>query len=627
MGGGNDKVVDLRPTELEVIGQQSYQPGEWLEVAFAIEAKNIEPDSIVGVHFYLVHDRDDDSSDVELKVEHSVLAAMTFTDVVTVGINHYTESFQIPAEIPVGGRYFVIGVVDPLNEYAEDIESNNFPTADFEDEHGYPFPVAVIEITASSKHDLALKAVEFSGDVVVLTRPEDFLEDGRSEHAAEVIGHVDSQYDGYGSGDSYLSAELLLNGVYQTVRLWEVDSQQYLDRIPVAHTIKHSPIAVGIDVNLSLDQLQLLMSGYDEGVDNYLHFRFTALSADDLPAYANTEEDIAENNILTIEVPYYFLPPVVEQSESLPISEASFLALQANAVAPIESENEELVRENFGSWDENFGKKSIVAAGIIMAQYATIDNVSDGEKAASIFSDVGLNVWALDSDPVEFMIARWSASTVKGGTIDYAEMRASLLFHGLTIYSLPIDVPPTFVPISVVDKKWEDSESLATGIIYIGIVPIELKLLVDAQLGAGISVENTGQELIVSGTSPAAELLLVGQARVSVLGVKVGPQVAGGILSAGFFSNAKAGFEPDSDNARALFEVKPHIKAIYMKVGVYIEVSKFEWCTVWWSPLPYPCGIKENDRTDFWLYESDGALYDKEWTLIEKEAVLLVPNH
>jgi hypothetical protein len=240
-----------------------------------------------------------------------------------------------------------------------------------------------------------------------------------------------------------------------------------------------------------------------------------------------------------------------------------------------------------------------------------------------VTSDVSVDVWALDSDPIELLLARYSASAIKGGLIDYAEIRASLLFRDFTIYSVPIDVPPSIFAIPVLSKDWEKSEKLASGIIFVGLLPIELQLLVEAQLQAGISAKNDGNELILSASSPEAELLLVGRARVSAAGVEVGPQIAGGILSAGFYSDAKTGFIPDSDDARALFEVKPRVKSIYLKVGAYVKISKLKWCKKW--GVPYPCGIEERDRKDFWFYDSDGALFDKEWTLVDKEAVLRAP--
>lgn len=592
--------TNLTISEIQANNLRTYEMGQTLVVDYVLEAQEAAGMDVV-VDFYLVHSESDNAEgDQELEITETHFLSSITHAAVEDGSSIEAFDVEIPS-VSISGDYWIVAIVDPNDDIAEINEDDNHPSIDNEDHVNGDFPAVEIDVLAPPEHDFDVVSAYIDDGVVVLDSPE--VHAGTGEHHTDIIGHMDAIYHGPHSATAYLSAEVLINGNYQAVELWDAASADYVMNQPIDFAYNGDEHFFGFDVALSDAQLALLYESYDaESQDNELTIR---MSLEDTTATTDDDEHTEHNNDVVLTVPLFFFERVDEETSTVSNTENSDWVDSKD----IEFTGNKLTVD--GSYDKGYGDQSKFRVGVELAGELQVDLL---DKAASLEAGGSVDMWVFNAHNTIFGVSFDGQAYVTGLNTGYD---SEMIIFNTTVYEdayWNAQFEKTF------EKSWEEERILAQAKFTVGPIPITVSAGIEGGVGFELTLGYALSELYSEGDIFSANF-----GGFATGGVDLGLVAGGVIVQINILDNVLA---LESSAELALLEdgvVNPRvdysflltddIDAISGQFGLYADVRSIKWCKKFF--IPYPCGIKTNTFY-LWLYQTP-SVFEKQWVILSAE--------
>lgn len=550
-----------------------------LDVFYTLEVSGLT-NVDVDVHFYIVHN---DELDNNVSVEHEQevdevhhLGVVTLSDL-TEGSHSLSLSVNLPNDI-LGGSYQIIAHVDPDNTVVEDIEEDNAPNATYSLYSKGQYPHADIIVDEQSQHDYALKSVEFGQSALLLDAPH--VDNGTSEHHSDLVGYLVADYEGTQLETATISADINVNGAWQPLHFWSVNTLSYQDSIQHTFNTDLHEQHVGFDLAFEDSLIQQLYSNYNSLSGTDLQIRFTISDPND------EGDHNSENNVVIQSIPLYFFEGHTAQGRSANIKLAQ-------------------------SFDKSYGDKSKFSVGVDLSGQLLI--VPVGDPGARITAEGNVEAYFFNAKNVLFNISYDGSAYVSGTNTGYS---SSMVIFNNTVFE---DESYTTKFEKAWTKSWEEEKVLAKAKFTIGPVPMSVEAGVEGGLGFELVV-GYNAELYANGDLFSVNFGAFGRGGVDLAVASAGVQAQFNLIDNVFNLDSTAGFSLISnDNTKPhiyyALELTDEIDVISGKFGLYAETKGIKWCKK--LGIPYPCGINTT-RYDLWLYQTP-SVFSKSWTLYSKD--------
>ncbi|MBE1299513.1 MAG: hypothetical protein GJ680_06365 [Alteromonadaceae bacterium] len=587
-------VANLTISSIDANNLNVYKMDEVIRVDYQLEVTELnQPD--VDVDFYLVHG---DSAEDEEIAETHFLASVTHAAAENGSI---VDSFSvnIPA-VEHTGNYWIVAIVDPDNEVAEENEVDNHPNIDNEQHVEGDFPAIQIEISASPEHEFDFVSSYVDGGIVVLDSPE--VHEGTGEHHSDIIGHIDAVYHGDHEATAALTAEVEIDGTYQPVSLWDSVSQSYTDSQSVTFTYNGEEHFFGFDIGLTDDQLAAIYATYAaDAISNEITLRLTLTDTTDAAIEADTG-----NNSVEITSPLYFFERTDESDDGVDGLAGKNELMTAKDVT---FTGNKLTVD--GSYDKSYGDASKFKVGVELGGELAVDLL---DKAAALEAGGSVDMWIFNAHNTIFGASFDGQAYITGVNTGYD---SEMIIFNTTVYedsNWVAQFEKTF------EKSWEEERILVQAKFSVGPIPMKVSAGVDGGVGFELTVGYALSELYANGDIFSANFGGFAQGGVDLLvasaGVTIDINIVDNVLA--MDSSAElALLEEGTVNPRVdySFELTDDIDVISGRFGLFAEVSGIKWCKKW--GIPYPCGTKKTTYY-LWFYQTP-SVFQKSWTIFSKE--------
>ncbi|AWB67232.1 hypothetical protein C2869_12635 [Saccharobesus litoralis] len=576
----------------------AYQMDDVLHLDYQLHVQELNQPNVT-IDFYLVHA--DSANDSEIDETHFL--ASTTHEAVENGDFVESLRMEIPA-VEHYGEYWVVAVVDPDDEVAEANEDDNHPNTDLEHHRDGEFPAVKITVEASPEHEFIFAKSYIDGGLVVLDSPE--YHEGTGEHHADIIGHIDAIYHGSEAATAALTAEVLINGGYQSVQLWDSDhndshaAPSYQNEMHINFEHNGDEHFFGFDIALTDAQLQTLYDNYDpEAEINELSVRLTLTDT----TLIGAEHDDS-NNQVEITVPLYFFErQAAEVAASGEVQAAGF----TNTGNKLSVD---------GSYDKSYGDASKFKVGVELGGELTADLL---DKSAALEAGGSIDMWIFNAHNTIFGISYDAQAYLAGVNTGYdSEM---IIFNTVVFEDSKwvSQFEKTF------EKSWEEERILVRASFNVGPVPISISAGVDGSVGASLTIGYKQSQIYANGDILSTQFGGFAKGGVDLLLVAAGVTIELTIIDnvLAFDSSAELGLLADGQlNPHIVyaFELTDDLDVISGKFGLYAEVRSVKWCKKWF--IPYPCGTNKNTYY-LWFYQTP-SVFKKSWTIYSKEGTLSV---
>lgn len=607
----DEEVVDeeitgpnLTISQIDANNLHVYAMGETLVVDYQLETAEFSGVDVT-VDFYLVHS---ESADEEEITETHYLSSIDYVGLETGSL---IDSFAVEVpNVEHSGDYWIVAVVDPENEVIEVNEEDNHPNIDNEAHVAGDFPTIVIQIEAGPEHEFDFKEAYIDGGLVVLDSPE--VHEGTGEHHSDIIGHLDAIYHGDHAATAELTAEVLIDGVYQATELWDQESHDYVAAQSIVFEYDGEEHFFGFDVGLSDAQLESLYASYDSSAQtNDITIRLTLTDTT-----AAADEEVEHNNAYEITVPLYFFEKEEEEEQVAGFAPTPFSSgsKPGNHAKGLEFTGNKLKID--GSYDKSYGDASKFKVGVDLGGELQVDLL---EKAASVEAGGSVDMWLFNAKNTIFAISYDGQAYVTGLNTGYD---SEMIIFNTTVFEdsyWNAQFEKTF------EKSWEEERVLAQARFTVGPIPITIKAGVDGSVGFELIVGYKLSELYANG-----DIFSTNFGGFANGGVDLGLASAGVVVALKILENVLA---LDASAELALldgdqvdprvdysFELTDDLDVISGRFGLYADVKSVKWCKKW--GIPYPCGSKTKTYY-LWFYQTP-SVYKKNWTLFSKEGSISI---
>ncbi len=576
--GGGDGVnynANVNITRIDVEQDSTYQPGDSLTVSYDIYIVGITGTSVT-IDFYMLHADSLGYTETDEDVEHAYFMGSVTADSGSRDSQSLNADLVVPSDVAQGGEYWVVAYVDPNDEIDETNENDNHPNLDNKD---YPRDTILVEL--HSDHDFIIAGATITDNVVILDIPETGGDAGLTINQSHIIGHIDAVYHGSAIGLATLQGDVMIGGDWQSVKLWNTESKQYVNQLPIVFAYNGDEHYFGIDILLSNAQVDALLAAYDSASENELTLRFS------LEDSTTSIEQNNTNNSQEITVPLYFF----NSSRSI---------LSARAVSSITKFEK--------SYSKSYGDKGKFAVGIDLYGKAQLDLLDIG---GVIDASGEVDVWIFNAKNDLFSIKFHASAYADGLNTGYSTE--------IVIFNAKAFEEERFVAKfeKSFEKSWEEEKTLVEARFAIGPVPMSVSAGVSGELGFDLSV------------GYAVELYAKGDASLGLFHTNFKAFAEGGIdllIASGgviaeltlinniFRLDSSVDLSLASDATPVIgygIDLTDDLDVISGKFGLFAEVSGIKWCKKW--GIPYPCGTKHTTYY-LWLYQTP-SVFNKSWTI------------
>ncbi len=613
-GSSDDKVEVSEPeitenltlSALSVDNQHAYVPGEAIEITYTLHAENIDAQDVT-VDFYIVHDESEDDSvedteESEVEGDH-FLGTTTFTAVSTGDYDHHSL-FTVPFDLSHEGDYWIMAVVDPDDEIMESDETDNHPHQDNEAHVEGDFPFAEISVELHPEHEFKLSNIEIDGDTVLLDAPN--AHEGTGEEHADIIGHFDAIYHGAGVAKARFEAEVLIDGVFQPVKLWDADSHSYVDYQDIEFTYNGEEHYFGYDIYISDEQRAALYASYDADLYNYLVIRYDITDISETDA---NEHD--PSNHFDVSYPLYFY----EAAESVAEAEGQSLLAGDNAYSAGNAKSSGFKLS--GSYAKTYGDKKKVAASADLHGLLELNTQDQGAIA-----DAGgsFNFYVFNKKATVFKVAYTASAYLDASNTGYG---SELILFGSKL----IDEDHFVDEFSKTwERDWEEERTIVKSTFFVGPIPVTAKAGVEGSLGMDFTLTYNGRlnatgDLFTTTFDVFAEGGV--EAGVASAGVTARFTIVDDLLRLDSWADLTLIEDNDIDpRIDYSFKLRNELEVIKGDFGLHAQTRSVKWCKKkkWGIKIKYPCGISKKDYY-YWFYRTNG-LFNKNWTIFEKNGSL-----
>lgn len=590
--------VNLTLSQLSVDNQHQYVPGESIELTYTLHAENVE-ETDINVDFYIVFDETgdedlEDTDETEVEGDH-LLGTETFTAVSSGDYNHHS-SFTVPYDLSHEGNYWIMAVVDPDDLIEESDETDNHPHLDNEAHVEGEFPFAEIAVELHPEHEFILTNIEVDGETIILDAPEAHA--GYGEFHSDIIGHFDAIYHGSGDASARFEAEILIDGIFHPVKLWDAESHQYVDYQDIEFTYNGEDHYFGFDIFISDEQRAALYESYDADLYNHVVIRYDIT---DISESGLNEHD--PENHFDVSYPLFFYEGDDSVAESGEGTNKSPVARSAASNGFKLS----------GGFDKTYGDKKKVAAS---ADLHGLLELNTSDKGAIADAGGSFNFYVFNKKATIFRVAYTASAYLDASNTGYG---SELVLFGAKL----IDEDHFVDEFSKTwERDWEESRDIVKSSFFVGPIPMSVSAGVEGTLGMDFTLAYSG------------ELTASGDIFTTSFDVYANGGVEAGIASAGIAANFRVvedllrldssadltvldngNLDPRIDYS---FKLVNDLEVIKGEFGLHAQTRKLKWCKKkkWGIKIKYPCGIDKKDYY-YWFYRTNG-LFDKRWTIFEQ---------
>jgi hypothetical protein len=581
----------------------------------------------------------DDSAAIPLTEDSYFLIYREVISQLPVGSHQRSIQIELPKDVNKG-KYEIIPVIDPLNEYVDTNPEDNVPQG-----------IAVSEPSESSIDEESLDNVENSSFISVIDIPEPIdegvikiSESEFSEPALLLIQpyFTDEEFSEepqkkYISGIFSLNSDIELTGKYYLIAsvtlwgdsfplpLWNPKSNTY-DKFQEINLQAVKETQITYDLEISDEMNQMLIEYVQEYVgesDEPYNTEFTLKLISE--ADFNNDTNMCDSPECVAEDP----------DSSGEINKFTPLVSIINIPTYIKMETESRTKKATSpkiSWDKNFGNKKKVQAKIFVKGEVK-SNVSslksDPDKVAvGATVSTGVDVLIFKA---ENKVITLNAELGLTGNHDFKKtLKVNVLDN--TIFSLGeeesgslgacTDASPCEEPDEGFKKSWEITHETGKVGFNIGPVPIAFKAGFTGELAFAPTIGFDG-EAYIGGNLVTANLDAYGMGGVDLKAVYWGIIANLTILDTTVKGRFYATLWDENWNIDPHAGVKSSIdlESINGKFGGFAEVTSIKWCRkkVWHRHYKYPCG-KKDKRYTLWFAKTptlftldDYKIFDKAW--------------
>ncbi|WP_235591146.1 hypothetical protein [Pseudoalteromonas sp. H105] len=566
------------------------EPNQSVKTYYDVEImgfKNIDVD----VHFYLIHAQElKNQSETEVEIEEVHKVGALELSQLSEGVHNLETTITIPNTL-IGGHYHIIAQIDPHDNHAEDIETDNHPSVDHEPFANGNFPFADVMVRVLESHDYKLTSAQFGQQALILDIPE--KNNGTSHHHSDLVGYLGADYEGIDLGPTEIKAEVLIGGNWETTHFWNAQNQTYQDVIEHNFTAGLHDEHIGFDIALEDELIQRIYNDYDPEQEQALQVRFT------LTDLSQNTETILENNIAETAIPLYFFS-ASEEEETQSIAKYQPQATLGLANVKLES-----------TFNKFYGNNSKFSVGVDLNGELFI--VPIGDIGGRIVGEGAVEAYFFNAKNTLFSIAYDGSAYVSGNNTGYASQM--IIFNNVVFE----DEQYVAKYEKSWEKSWEEEKILAQARFTIGPIPMNVEAGVNGSLGFELTV-GYNAELYAEGDLFHVDFGAFGRGGINLGLVSAAVQAILTLIDNTFSLESNAGFAlASSDNDRPHIyygiDLKNDLDVISGKFGLYAQTVGIKWCKKFF--IPYPCG-KKTTNYDLWLYQTN-SVYNKSWTLYSKE--------
>jgi hypothetical protein len=577
--------VNLSIEGLDANNLNDYQTGDTLLVDYQFRVHGLEDPDVL-VDFYLVHGEDENGQEIS---ESHYLASAEFSQIAN-GLHTETIEMTIPP-VDIYGKFWIVAYIDPEDQIIEVNEEDNHPNINNSRHINGDFPAIEIDIEPSADHEFIFVSSYIDGGLVVLDSPA--VHEGTGENHSDVIGHIDAIYHGEAAATADLTVEVLINGNYEAVNLWDSVSETYVAAQSIDFEYNGDEHFFGFDIALSDQQLADLYSTYDEEAElNSFTARLTLTDTTEVGS-----ELSHDNNQVEISVPLYFFE---QESDT-----------ESDTIAAAGFKNKGNRLSVDGSYDKGYGDKKKFRVGVDLAGELKADLI---DKAASLEAGGSVDMWIFNAKNTIFGINYDGQAYLSGLNTGY---ESEMVIFNTTVFEdeyWNAKFEKTF------EKSWEEERILAQARFTVGPVPIKVSAGIDGSVGFEFTMGYALSELYSGGDIFAAGFGGFANGGVDILFVSAGITVDINLIDNVLSLDTSASLALLEDGVvdpqiEYSFELTDEIDIISGRFGLFADVRGVKWCKKW--GIPYPCGKKTN-RYYLWLYQTP-SVFSKNWTLYSKD--------
>lgn len=603
---------NLTISRLEANNLNSYQSGDDLLVDYQFDIEQFDSVDFT-IDFYLVHDASGTDDSVETEIQETHLLGSVEHLAISSGSYVETARFDIPL-VQEFGEFWVVAVVDPDNEVEEAREDDNFPNIDNDDHAAGDFPAVEIEILASLEHDIAFVSGYIDDGLVMLDSPAVHV--GTGENHSDVIGHLDAIYFGSRPATAALTAEVQINGVYQSVQLWDAVNTSYVSSQDISFNYNGDEHFFGFDIALTNDQLADLYAQYDaSAVSNEIHFRLTLSDTTD-----HGPEVDQDNNQIELSAPLFFFEQTEPESvDERPARVARSLVPSENNLTTravdVESTGNRLSVD--GSFNAGYGDSSKFRVAVDLQGELTADLL---ERAAALEAGGAVNMWIFNAQNTIFSITYDGQAYLSGINTGYS---SEMVIFNTTVFEDEYYNAQFAISLA---KSWEEERVLASARFFVGPIPIRISAGITGGVGFELNLGYALSELTADGDVFSTNFGGFATGSVDVLiaeaGVTAELNVIDNVLA--LDSSASLALLDDGvvdPRVEYAFELTDDIDVISGRFGLFARVRGIKWCK--FLGVPYPCGGKTTEYY-LWLYQTP-SVFAKNWVIFEQEGAIRLP--
>lgn len=600
---------NLTLTRLDATTLNLYEVDDTLRIDYELVVSELDtPD--VQVDFYIVHAESESGSSrasgVDIEESH-YLASAEFSEIAN---GSYIDSIEVTIpQVDIYGKYWIVAIVDPNDEILESNEDDNHPNIDNENHVEGNFPALEIDIEPSPEHEFVFVSSYIDGGLVVLDSPD--VHEGTGTNHSDVIGHVDAIYHGTVEATAELTAEILINNNYQSVQLWDSNSESYTDAQSIDFEYNGDEHFFGFDLALTDQQLSDLYDSYDESAElNTFTVRLTLTDTT-----SQGSEFDQNNNQVEISVPLYFF----EQEDTVAAtsnasSNVKSVKTNASSVTPAGFSNTGNQLSVDGSYDTSYGDASKFKVGVDLAGELKADLL---DKSASVESGGSVDMWIFNAKNTIFGISFDGQAYLSGLNTGY---ESEMIIFNSTVFEdeyWNAQFSKTF------EKSWEEERILAQARFTVGPIPVKVSAGIEGGIGFELELAYAQSELTAEGDIFSTNFGGFANGGVDLLiaeaGVTIEINIIENVLSLESSANLALLDDGEVDpRIEYSFELTDEIDVISGRFGLFADVWSVKWCKALF--VPYPCGSR---RTTYylWLYQTP-SVFAKEWTIYSKEGTV-----
>jgi hypothetical protein len=587
-------------------------------IYYTLNAENIT-ERDVDINFYMIDvtsvSGDVGNESIDLKNDHLI----TYTTLRGINSGVFLKSIDIM--IPHNsrqGEYRVIAQVDPYNKINESKESDNWLTEEMIDSMSESdraargtsaFSTNTFVVKVQTTDDLNIEKHSIGQSAIIFNSPTSIAHSALRSH---LVGYIEAHYSGEQMVDSMLYADILIDGVWQPIDFWHTDptsSQgEYKPTLAFDFDREHDSAHMGFDLVFSKEHRQALYDSFDNspGIQNELMIRLNLMPDDN----AGFQDSNTGNNIVNINIPYYFYP----DEESTSGSNSSFSGVKPKS----ERASSALIDLNT-SYNKVYGNKSKIAAEIQLDGGVSIDPILAGGSA---YASGSFNAHLFDFKAV-IVGVKFNADAYLLADTGYL---LEMTFLNTTVFTKEgpeKDPNANELPTWTVtyEEKFERSRDIVTSRFFIGPVPLSVTAGVSGNVGFSVEAGYDGQ-LFIRGDLFSAAFSGYANGGIDLLLIEAGIAISIVIIENNFTLASSLGLTLATDSLKPIITYQASLvdklDVIRGEFGLFAKVVGVEWCKKW--IFPYPCGTKES-RYSFWFYKTP-SLFDKEFTLYTNEGII-----